>query len=309
VRPPGPTVRLLAVVAVIITAIVGGSYALGRATGSSPAPTAMVNKRTAAPTPADESPATAAGGPGTVQQSKRLASVQQAAPAMVNPIVGPGRPPLSAERKGPYGARMTTGNHEIALTFDDGPDPTWTPQVLSLLRRYHVKATFCLIGRSARQFPQLVRAIVADGHTLCNHTWDHDVTLGLRSRDYIRANMQRASDAIHEAAPAAKISYYRQPGGIWTSSVVAVATQLGMSSLHWAVDPRDWLRPAAGSIFATVTGATHRGAIVLMHDAGGDRSHTIAALRSILPNLTRRFQLEALPPGIDPPVLHGRELM
>jgi peptidoglycan/xylan/chitin deacetylase (PgdA/CDA1 family) len=203
---------------------------------------------------------------------------------------------------------MTTGTSDIALTFDDGPDPTYTPQVLSLLRRYHVKATFCLVGLNALELPNLVRAIVADGHTLCNHSWDHDIGLGLRPKDYIRANMQRATDAIHAAAPDAKISYYRQPGGRWTPSVVAVAKQLGMSSLHWAVDPQDWTRPAAGSITTRVTSATSRGSIVLMHDAGGDRSRTVIALRSILPNLTRRFLLEALPPGVDPPVLNGRDL-
>jgi peptidoglycan-N-acetylglucosamine deacetylase len=295
VRPPAPAARLLAVATVIVMAI--ASYALDLAAGGTPAPPAMT--RTSAATNRADASRAAVGGRGLVRQSGRLASDQPA--AMINPLVGPGHPPLAAERMGPYGARVTTGNSEIALTFDDGPDPTWTPQVLTLLRRYHVKATFCLIGRNAREFPRLVRAIVADGHTLCNHTWDHDMTLGLRSGDYIRANLQRASDAIHAAAPEAKISYYRQPGGKWTSSVVAVATQLGMSSLHWAVDPRDWLRPAAGSIFATVTGATHRGSIVLMHDAGGDRAHTVAALRWILPNLTRRFRLEALPPGIDPP--------
>jgi peptidoglycan/xylan/chitin deacetylase (PgdA/CDA1 family) len=309
---PGPTVRALAVVVVVATAIIGGSYVLGQATGGNGTHTsaARSTKKPAAPatTAAAPSPTAAAGGRAPVQQSKQLAPVPPAAAAMVNPIVGPGRPPLAADRRGPFGARITTGTNDIALTFDDGPDPTWTPQVLALLSRYQVKATFCLVGQNAREFPQLVRAIVAGGHTLCNHSWDHDEYLAQRSTSYIRANMQRATDAIHAAAPGAKISYYRQPGGMWSSTIVGIAKQLGMSSLHWAVDPQDWLRPAAGSIVTTVTGATRRGSIVLMHDAGGDRSHTVSALRSILPNLIRRFQLEALPPGVDPPPLHGREL-
>ena len=71
---------------------------------------------------------------------------------------------------------------EVALTFDDGPDPTYTPQVLALLRPYRVKATFCVVGENAQAHPDLVRQIVADGHTLCNHSWHHDVLLGTRSR-------------------------------------------------------------------------------------------------------------------------------
>lgn len=212
------------------------------------------------------------------------------------------RPRLSLQlHGGPYGSRSTTGSHEVALTFDDGPDPRYTPQTLALLRQYQVQATFCLVGENVQRYPDLVRAIVADGHTLCNHSWSHDLSLGRKSRAQIEADLVRTNEAIRQAVPGARIAYFRQPGGNWTPRVVSVAHELDMTPLHWTVDPQDWRLPGAGSISATVTGATFRGAIVLMHDAGGNRQQTVTALRSILPDLTRRFTLAALPNGDPPP--------
>lgn len=289
-------VRTVVMVAGVIAAIVASAYLVGHHLGADTA------KPRAAPSA--EPPAS---------DQRRVASAPRppaAAPrprVAAQPITGPGRPPLPAERGGPFGSRRTTGTPEVALTFDDGPDPGQTPQALAMLRRYGVKATFCLVGVNVRQFPELVRQIARDGHTLCNHSWEHDVRLGARSRASIRANLSRTNKAIREAAPGARVSYYRQPGGAWTGAVVAVSRELGMTPLHWTVDPQDWRKPGAGSIASTVNSSTTRGAIVLLHDAGGDRRGTIAALRSILPNLSRRFELSALPPGIDPPRMHGRE--
>jgi peptidoglycan-N-acetylglucosamine deacetylase len=164
-----------------------------------------------------------------------------------------------------------------------------------------VKATFCLIGVNVVKFPQLVRDIVAEGHTLCNHSWVHDMGLGRRSPEWIMADLSRTNTAIRRAVPDAKISYYRQPGGIWTRAVVAAAAKLGMTALHWQVDPQDWRKPGAYAISSKVIAATQPGSIVLMHDGGGNRSGTALALRSILPNLVARFHLEALPSGVDQP--------
>jgi peptidoglycan/xylan/chitin deacetylase (PgdA/CDA1 family) len=167
--------------------------------------------------------------------------------------------------------------------------------VLAVLRQHHVKATFCIIGKMAQTYPERIREIVRDGHTLCNHTFDHDFMLGRRTEAEIRANLQRANDAIHAAAPDAKIAYFRQPGGNWTPRVVKVAADMGMTSIHWAVDPQDWSRPGTTTITNIVISRTRAGSIVLMHDGGGDRSQTVAALRTILPNLASRFQLIPLP--------------
>ncbi|SDY08135.1 Peptidoglycan/xylan/chitin deacetylase, PgdA/CDA1 family [Micromonospora pattaloongensis] len=216
------------------------------------------------------------------------------------PAAAPAPPALGAGTDGPYGSRQTTGGQSVALTFDDGPDPRYTPQILALLRRYQVKATFCLIGANAQAYPTLVRQIATEGHTLCNHSWDHDLSLGSRSTADIQADLTRASATIRAAAPGHPVSYYRQPGGNWTPSVVAEARNLGMTSLDWAVDPRDWERPDGAAIAAMVNTNTAPGSIVLMHDGGGTRTETIAALQEILPHLTQRFRLDALPPGSAP---------
>jgi len=286
-------VRTVAIVAGVIAAIVASAYLVGHHLGTDTP--RLRAEPSAEPTSVPPRPV------------KKAAAVAAPQAMAVQPFTGPGRPPLPVEKGGPFGSRRTTGTTEVALTFDDGPDPSQTPKALALLRRYGVKATFCLVGVNVKEFPGLVRQIAADGHTLCNHSWEHDVRLGTRSRAGIRADMLRANRAILDAAPGARVSYYRQPGGAWTASIVAVARELGMTTLHWTVDPQDWRKPGAGSIASTVNSGTTRGAIVLLHDAGGDRRGTLSALRSILPNLGRRFQLCALPPGIDPPRMHGGE--
>ncbi|WP_051366823.1 polysaccharide deacetylase family protein [Hamadaea tsunoensis] len=286
----------------IIAVLLGSGHMLGQMSSKS---------RTKPPAAGTHRNATADGITDTARQPEaakpRLVAAPPLAPRSV-PITGPDHPPLPREPSGPYGSRITTGYPDVALTFDDGPDPDWTPQVLDLLARYHVKATFCLIGVNVVQFPALVRRIVAEGHTICNHSWIHDIALGTRTPEWIQADLRRTSDAIHAAAPDAKISYYRQPGGAWTPGIVAIATRLGMTPLHWQVDPRDWMKPGTGSILSTILGDTHPGSIVLMHDGGGNRSQSVAALRTILPNFVARFHLEALPPGVDPPKLYGIQL-
>lgn len=202
--------------------------------------------------------------------------------------------PLVAHGTGPAGSMRTTGSASVALTFDDGPWPSTIP-ILDLLAQYHVKATFCVIGRQVAEYAAIVRRIVAEGHTLCDHTWAHDLRLGTRTPDQIRGDMQRTLDAIHAAAPGAPVRYFRCPGGNWNPEVVSAAASLGMTSLHWNVDPQDWRRPGVGTIIGVVDAHTGPGAIVLMHDGGGDRSETVVALRTILPNLVQRFRLEPLP--------------
>lgn len=290
--------RLIMVLTLAVGAVLGSVYVLGRTLSTSD-PAADRNGVAATPGP----PGVGTGTPsptGTPAPATPSASPSSVAPT--NPdgetIPTDDRPRLALEKGGPYGSRISTGVREVALTFDDGPDPGYTPQVLDLLAKYRVKATFCLVGQQAAAHPELVRAIADAGHTLCNHSWSHDIALGARSRTAIRTDLARTNTAIRAAVPGARIVYFRQPGGNWTNSVVATAWELGMTSLHWTVDPRDWTRPGAGSIASTVTGGVGAGAIVLMHDAGGDRQQTVAALRTILPNLLRRFELESLPTGL-----------
>lgn len=194
----------------------------------------------------------------------------------------------------PAGLRRTTGVRAVALTFDDGPDPTWTPKVLDRLRAARVTATFCVVGKQARRHPDLVRRIVREGHQLCNHSWNHDLDLARRPAAEIRRDLLRTNAAIRAAVPGAKVPFYRQPGGRWTAEVVTVAKQLGMRSLHWHVDPQDWGKPTAATIAKRVRAAARPGSIVLLHDGGGDRAATLAASPRLITDLKRRYGVARL---------------
>jgi peptidoglycan-N-acetylglucosamine deacetylase len=195
----------------------------------------------------------------------------------------------------------STNTSQVALTFDDGPDAS-TPQILALLRQYHVKATFCVIGMNIQKHYDLLQQMVADGHTLCNHTWRHDLNLGTRSPDVIRSDLQRTNDEIHLAVPDAPIKYFRHPGGNFTPAIVAIAADLGMTSLDWDVDPKDWDTKHNGTggtmaqhITTVVTNHAHPGAIILDHDGGGNRTGTVTAYQTLLPWLLARFEMIPMP--------------
>ncbi|MEV0152751.1 polysaccharide deacetylase family protein [Micromonospora sp. NPDC050686] len=291
--PAGTTGRGVVVASLVVAALLGSAYALGR--GMVPEPPRQdtgVGASVASPHYAEQPAEDGATRPGT-PGGRTPPEATRSAPARTP---GPADSP-AADGDGPFGSRISTGSPEVALTFDDGPDPQWTPQVLDLLRAYQVKATFCVVGQNAQDHPDLIQAIVADGHTLCNHSWSHDIQLGTRSPDQIRADLLHTNDAIRAAVPDAHVAYYRQPGGNWSYQLVSVAEGLGLTPLHWTVDPADWQAPGSTRIVDSVLAGTGPGAIVLLHDAGGDRRGTVEALHTLLPELRYRFQLEALPTG------------
>lgn len=175
------------------------------------------------------------------------------------------------------------GPHSVAITIDDGPDPTWTPQVLDVLKTYGVKATFCMIGTNAQKYPGLVRDVVAGGHRLCDHSVDHDMTMDKKPVAYQAQQILDAQRMIEQAAPGAKVDYYRAPGGAFTPASRQIAGQHGMRPLGWSVDPKDWSRPGTQAIINGVEGSLPTQPTVLFHDGGGNRGETVEALRTLLP--------------------------
>lgn len=171
----------------------------------------------------------------------------------------------------------------VALTIDDGPDPTWTPQVLELLAANRVRATFSLVGEQAQAYPKLVRRIAAAGHGLCNHSMTHPQPFGAQSTAAIRRQVVDAQAAISDAA-GEEPELFRSPGGNWTSAVLDVTEELGLTPIGWSVDPRDWALPGAAAIQTSLRGAVP-GDILLCHDGGGNRAQTVAALEAVLPQL------------------------
>lgn len=182
----------------------------------------------------------------------------------------------------------------VALTFDDGPDPRWTPTVLQLLRQHRIRATFCLVGQHVARHPELVRLIAADGHALCNHSWSHDEAMQRRSAASVSADLARTTRIITDAAGRPP-QFYRAPGGNWAPSAVAEARRQKLRLLGWSVDPYDWRRPAAAEIARRVLAGTRPGAVILLHDGYGARANTVAALRTVLAGLPAR-QLRVLTP-------------
>jgi peptidoglycan-N-acetylglucosamine deacetylase len=252
--------------------------------------------------PAKKKPAThAAAGAETDHPSEQHAvpapSLSTSAPKTVAPTIGPKNPAKPpAGDLGPGRSLRTTGSKAIALTFDDGPDPAQTPRILALLAKYHVKATFCLVGEQVQKHPEVVREIVAGGHTLCNHTWNHSLTIGKETPAQIRADLQKTDAAIRAAVPDAKIPFFRAPGGNFTERLVGVADQFGMSSLYWAVDPRDWDHPKGETDAAHVTKVVAEvqkharpGAIILSHDF--NQPDTIEAYGKLIPWLQQHFTI------------------
>ncbi|MFG3152352.1 polysaccharide deacetylase family protein [Streptomyces sp. NPDC048219] len=175
------------------------------------------------------------------------------------------------------------GARGVNITVDDGPDPAWTPQVLDLLREYGVKATFCVTGTQAQAHPDLVKELVAAGHRLCNHSVSHDTAMDKKSEAYQAQEILDAERMITEASGGVRPLYYRAPGGAFTPYSRRLAASHGMRPLGWNVDTKDFERPGTDAIVATMEREISNGPTLLFHDAGGDRSQTVEALRRVLP--------------------------
>jgi peptidoglycan-N-acetylglucosamine deacetylase len=175
---------------------------------------------------------------------------------------------------------------EIALTFDDGPQPFFTPQILAVLQRFGVKATFFCIGRQVAIYPDLVRQESADGDLVEDHTWSHPNLNGLNAAA-VYQQLATGEQAI-EQATGTPPAFLRPPYGSFTFTVLTQAVRLRLSVVLWNVDPRDWSRPGTSTIVARVLSATTDGSIILLHDGGGNRSQTLAALPAIIGTLQER---------------------
>ncbi|MEV7522326.1 polysaccharide deacetylase family protein [Streptomyces sp. NPDC091371] len=175
------------------------------------------------------------------------------------------------------------GANAVNITIDDGPDPRWTPKVLDVLKKYDVKATFCMIGPQAKDHPDLVKQVVAAGHRLCDHTMDHDTSMDKKPLAYQEQQILEAKKLIEEAAGGgAKVDYYRAPGGAFTPDSRRIAAANGMRPLGWNVDTKDFEKPGTAAIVEAVKREIANGPTVLFHDGGGNRTQTVEALDQVL---------------------------
>lgn len=184
---------------------------------------------------------------------------------------------------------MAHGNpklHEIALTFDDGPAPTYTNAVLGVLQRFHIQATFFMLGIWVQRYPDLARAVVAAGNAVGDHSWNHP-DLDTMSASQIVRQIRNTRDIIQQVTGVTPY-IFRPPYGDYDLQVLNTAHQLNLSPILWNVDPRDWARPGVSAITNNILTFTQNGSIILMHDGGGDRSQTVAALPIIIEHLLAR---------------------
>ncbi|MCX4527797.1 MULTISPECIES: polysaccharide deacetylase family protein [unclassified Streptomyces] len=175
-----------------------------------------------------------------------------------------------------------SGGNAVNITIDDGPDPRWTPQILDILKRHDVKATFCMVGPQAKAHPDLVKKVVEGGHRLCDHTMDHDTSMDKKPVAYQEQQILEAKKLIEEAAGGAKVEYYRAPGGAFTPDSRRIAAANGMRPLGWNVDTKDFQKPGVAAIVNSVKREIGNGPTVLFHDGGGNRTQSVEALDQVL---------------------------
>lgn len=180
----------------------------------------------------------------------------------------------------------------IALTFDDGPSK-YTPRVLQILKKYKVKATFFPLGIQAKKFPRYINRIKKNGHTIGNHTNTH-INLSKSTDKLIRIEINRADHWIYKATKV-RTKWFRPPGGALRQSVINSITLRGKNIAMWNIDTVDWKKPPPEVMVERVISQLKPGQVVLMHDGGGDRSRTVAALSKIIEEaLDRKYEFVTL---------------
>jgi peptidoglycan-N-acetylglucosamine deacetylase len=204
--------------------------------------------------------------------------------------------------------RIAGAQHrEIALTFDDGPGP-YTPQVLHVLEREHVPGTFFEVGVAEQYFHVSTSAIVARGYPIGDHTENH-YAMSTLSRQQQQQQLLEESAAIGRyGAPFPRL--FRPPYGLWNSTTLSLLKKYRMLMVLWTVDTNDYELPGVNAIVHSALSGAQPGAIILMHDAGGNRSETVAALPKIIAGLRKRgYTLVTVPQLVlDNPPPHDQDV-
>lgn len=193
--------------------------------------------------------------------------------------------PEAMSRMGPAIPPESRRQRTVALTFDDGPS-RYTPQILAVLRRHQIRATFCMLGDNAERYPELARQVVREGHQICNHSRAH-ANLARESSLKVRAEVTVAQAQIRGATGATPQTF-RFPYGSSDRRTRKIIKGYGLRRLDWDVDTLDWKRPPARKLTARVVRDVKPGSVVLMHDGGGDRSQTVASLDATIKKLRAR---------------------
>lgn len=181
-------------------------------------------------------------------------------------------------------AQVSVPGPYVALTFDDGPNPHTTPQVLDILRRYRAKATFFVVGENAARYKHIVSRAASEGHEIGSHTWDHASLVKL-SRANIVSQMDRTAAAIREAIGHAP-TVMRPPYGATNPAIIEMlAERYGTPSILWSVDTQDWKHPGVSVVVHRAVDRAKNGSIILLHDI---HASTLDAVEGVVRGLQAR---------------------
>ena len=186
--------------------------------------------------------------------------------------------------------RGPTDQKRIALTFDDGPDPRFTEDVLNVLNQYNVSGTFFLMGSRAIAYPEIVERINNEGHVIGNHTYFHPNLVKEADIPTLEREVIRTENTLNDIIDY-RTSLFRPPYGFLYNELVEKLAEMQYLIIGWSVDSLDWEEDPPEVIASNVLDNVHPGAIILMHDGAdwdGDRTNTIAALRQIIPALQKQ---------------------
>lgn len=220
---------------------------------------------------------------------KKLAHASVKKPVHVRTPAGNESLTASPAHTQPVGYPLSYGNThlaEIALTFDDGPNRYYTPRVLAILQRYGVQATFFDVGYLVKDYPDIVRQEYNNGNIVGNHSWSHP-ELTLLSASAISSQLTATSNAIQTTIGVWPI-FFRPPYGAFNRTVLDEASSLGVTTVLWDDTAEDWALPGVSVIVNRILYSAHNGAIILLHDGGGNRIQTVAALPTIIRDLKNR---------------------
>ena len=229
---------------------------------------------------------TAAGGSLTGRGAEHRAAAARSRP-QATALANAGRLARHGRRAAVAGAGPAGAAPQVALTFDDGPNPPYTGQILGILARYQVPATFFCVGLQASAHAADIARMAADGHGLGNHTWSHPFLPDL-SRAELAEQLDRTDEVVARAAGGAAPGLFRPPYGSRSPDVLRWLGERAAPVVLWDVDPSDWARPGAAVIAGRVLMQARAGTIILMHDGGGDRSQTVTALPLVIEGLLDR---------------------
>lgn len=193
----------------------------------------------------------------------------------------------------PVLTRGGSARKEVALTFDDGPS-AYTDQILDILGRYKAKGTFFILGNQISNFPIQLQRTLAEGHALGNHSWNHADFTTLSTGD-LRGQLDDVNGTLAgKGAP--KINLFRPPYGAYDPKVTGEVGRKGMLTVLWDIDTNDYKQPAPEQMAADVVSQAQAGSVILMHDGGGPRENTVAALPLIIKGLRKKgFEMVTVP--------------